>query len=249
MIHYKTKEEIKIMVDAGKMLREVVQELMPEIKEGVSTNEIDKRAGELIEKVGGTASFKTVHEYFWNICIPINEQIVHTPPSERVMKAGDMVTLDIGLVHKGYHVDYADTVLIGDNDEQKVRFLQKGKQTLQKAIERVQVGHHLGEVSQFIQQEIEGAGYHIVKELTGHGVGRSLHEEPYVLNYLDRPVEKTLEIKPGLTIAVEVIYAMGTEKMMYEPREDWSIITKDRSLSACFEHSVAITDENTIILT
>lgn len=249
MIKLKTPEEIKIMAEGGKRLINVVDQLVPEIKEGTKTEYIDKLAEDLILKQGGTPSFKKVPGFFWSICIPINEQVVHTPPSGRVIKTGDMVTLDIGMYYQGYHTDYAITVLVGEKDPKKEKFLEIGKQTLEKAIQKAQAGHFLGEISEVIQKEIYGNGYFILKELTGHGVGKDLHEEPYVLGFVDRPVEKTYKIKPGLVIAIEIIYSMGTEKIAYEKGDDWSIITRDKSLSACFERSVAITDKNTVILT
>jgi methionyl aminopeptidase len=251
MIHYKTKEEIEKMIEGGKRLRAVADELIPSIVEGMTTLDIDNRAEELIIKNGGSSSFKRVPGYSWNTCVPINEQIVHTPPSKkRVLKNGDVLTVDIGIFYEGFHTDYADTVVIGGKTDQKTEhFLKIGKETLEKAIQKAVFGHFLGEISEVIEDDIYENGYFIIPELTGHGVGRDLHEDPYVLNYLDRPVEKTLKMKEGLVIAIEVIYAMGTEKMKHEKGDNWSIVTSDGSISACFEKSVAITEKNTFILT
>lgn len=249
MIHLKSKEEIKTMQEGGRRLRSVVEELLPKAKEGTTTKEIDKMAEDLIKKQGGESSFKKVENYFWTTCLSINEQIVHTPPSNRRLKFGDILTVDIGMLYQGFHTDFADTIVIGDVNEATEKFLKTGKSTLKKAINGAQNNERLGKVSGIIEDEIYGAGYKIIKELTGHGIGRNLHEDPYVFGYRERPLEKTLLMVEGLVIAIEVIYSMGTEKLAYEKSDDWSIVTADHSLSACFEHTIAITDEGATVLT
>lgn len=248
MIHLKTDDEIRVMNEGGRRLKEIVQELRPFIRPGISTIDIDKRAESLIKKQGGEASFKKVNNYYWNTCLPINEQVVHTPPSNRLVRKGDLFTLDIGLYYKGYHTDYADTVLIDDDDSKK-RFLEIGKKTLYKAIEQAKVGNRLGHIAQVIQREMEQNHLFVIRELTGHGIGKELHEDPFVPGFLDRPIEKTPHIKSGLVIAIEVIYSMETDGIRYEKEGEWSIVTDNGSLSACFEHTIAITDKKTIILT
>jgi len=249
MIRLKTKEEIEVIKEGGRRLREVIKELLPQIKAGVTTKQIDNKAAELIRKMGGEPSFKKVDDYFWSTCLPINEQIVHTPPSDRIIKESDILTIDIGMYYKDFHTDFADTIAVGKVDEKVESFLETGKKTLELAIKKVKKGVRLGEISQTIQNEIEEAGYSLVKQLTGHGIGRDLHEDPSIPGFLDRPKEKTLVIKPGLVIAIEVIYAMGDGAMVHESHDDWSIRTADRSLSACFEHTVAVTDNETLVLT
>jgi methionyl aminopeptidase len=250
MVHLKTLEEIKIMQECGAILHKSVQELLPFIHEGITTNEIDKEAERLIVKNGGSSSFKRVEGYKWSTCLCINEQVVHTPPSTRKVKKGDVFTLDIGAFYKGFHTDYATTFVVDAEPAPEVKkFLEVGKNALYKAIKEAVIGNHLGHISKSIQDDIYGNGYFIMKELTGHGVGHILHEDPFIPGYLDRAIEKTYKIRPGLVIAIEVIYSMGSEDIRQEPDNDWSIITKDKSLSACFEETVAITDENTVILT
>ncbi len=250
MIDYKTDEEIKIMAEGGAKLREVVKELLPKIKVGVTTKYIDQEAERLIREKGGEPSFKKVKNYYWTTCLPINEQVVHTPPSDRVLKNGDILTVDIGMYFKGYHTDYATTFVVGKtNNKEIINFLEVGKRTLKKAISQVRVGQRLGKVSEIIEDEITKAGYFILKDLTGHGIGKELHMEPYVFNFRERPTEKTLIIRPGLTIAIEVIYSMGTEEIAYEKDNDWSIISRDRSLTACFEHTIAVTEKQVLVLT
>lgn len=250
MINLKTKEEIAIMTECGAKLRQTVEELIPWIKEGMTTLDIDNEAERLLIKHGAESSFNKVHGYKWSTCLPINEQAVHTPPTKRVLKNGDVLTVDIGAFYKGFHTDTATTIVIGGNtDEETQKFLDVGRKALDKGIAQVKAGNHLGHISRVIQNEVEGNGYFILKQLTGHGIGRELHEDPYVFNFLDRPIEKTYKMRPGLVIAVEVIYSQGTEEIVHEEEEEWSIITDDHSLSACFEKTIAITEENAYILT
>ncbi|MCX7955719.1 MAG: type I methionyl aminopeptidase [Patescibacteria group bacterium] len=250
MINLKTEEEIKIMIEGGKRLKRVVQSLLLKIKKNITTEQIDEEAEELILREGGKPSFKTVKNYYWSTCLPVNEQAVHTPPSKRILKEGDVLTLDIGMYFGGYHTDYATTFVIGTNNNKKINFfLETGKEALYEAIKKIKVGERLGKISETIQDKIEKNGFFILKELTGHGIGKELHMEPYVFNFRERPTEKTLIIKPGLTIAIEVIYSMGTEEIAYEKDNNWSIITADRSLSACFEHTIAVTKKQVLVLT
>lgn len=250
MIHLKSREEIALMQEGGKRLMQAVEELLPQIIPGQTTNEVDAIAEQLIEKYGGEPSFKRVPKYFWSTCLPVNEQVVHTPPSDRVLKDGDVLTIDIGMYFKGFHTDYATTVIVGtQKDQEKIKFLKVGQEALEKALTVAKAGHYLGEIAQIMQTEIYNNNYFILKELTGHGVGKDLHEDPYVPNFLDRPVEKTYKMREGLVIAVEIIYSMGTEKIAFEKGNAWSITSQDKSLTACFERSIGITDEKTYVLT
>lgn len=248
MIHYKTEKEIRIMQEGGKKLQQVVAELIPTIKKGMTTMDIEKLSDVLIRKNGGSSSFKRVQGYLWNTCVPVNEQAVHTPPSGRVICSGDIVTVDIGIYYQGYHIDYADTVLIDSKDQQKEKFLAAGKEALEKAIAMAKVGGRIGDISKAAYQTITKYGYHVLRDLTGHGVGKDLHEDPFIPNFLDKAIEKTQILKPGLTAAIEVIYSIGSDEIAYEDEKGWSIVSSDRSLSACFEHSVAITEKETFIL-
>lgn len=250
MIKLKTAKEIEIMKEGGLRLREVVAELKKIIKPGITTKHIDDTAEELIIKAGGESSFKKVRGYQWTTCLPINEQVVHTPPSDRIIIEDDLLTIDTGMFYEGFHTDYALSLIVGrGNNELLTKFLEAGKTALNKAIVSAKLGNRIGDISKAIQNEITNRGYFILKELTGHGIGRELHEDPYVLGFLDRPIDQTPVIKAGLVIAIETIYSMGTENITHEKDNNWSIITADNSLSACFEHTIAVTDTNTIILT
>jgi len=237
------------MIEGGKRLKEVVNILRLKIKPGVTTRQIDSQAEELINKMGGEPSFKRVKGYTWSTCISLNEQIVHTPPSGRIIADGDMLTIDIGMYYKGFHTDFAYTLAIGSRDKKVEEFLQTGKKALRSALAKAKKGRRLGEISYAIETEVKSKKYSVVRELTGHGIGRKLHEDPMITGYVDIPIDKTIVIKRGLVIAIEVIYAMGRSEMEYEHDSDWSIKTADGSLSACFEKTVAITDTKTIILT
>lgn len=249
MIKLKRPEEVALMIEGGTRLKQAYKQLKQTIKVGMSTEQIDKIAEKLIIKAGGQSSFKRVENYHWTTCLPINEQIVHTPPSKRTLKNGDVLTIDIGMFYKGFHTDFSDTFVIGQSHPKTNLFLEVGKQTLAKAIETVKVGKRIGNISQVIEQEINKAGYFVIKDLTGHGIGRDLHEDPYIFGFVDRLIQKTDLIKPGMTLAIEIIYSQGTEKMKFEKSDEWSIITADRSLSACFEHTIAVTDKKALILT
>lgn len=250
MIQLKTDREMEIMIEGGKRLQQVVADLRPQIKVGMTTEEVDNLAEVLIHRYGGEPSFKKVYGYRWSTCLPINEQVVHTPPSKRTIKDGDILTLDIGLYFKGFHTDYADTFVVGQTVDRKVRhFLDVGRHTLKKAIAAARVDKYIGEISEVIASEMDRNHFFVMKELTGHGIGRDLHEEPYVPGYRENNIKKTYRIKPGLMLAIEIIYSMGTEQIKHEKRNDWSIATRDGSISACYEHTVACRKDKTIVIT
>lgn len=250
MINLKTNEEIKIMIEGGKKLKKVVDLLIKQIKPGIKTKEIDKIAEKLIINEKGEPSFKKVKDYYWTTCLPVNEQAVHTPPNDRVLKDGDLLTVDIGMYYKGFHTDYATSFIVGEKKDEKIeKFLEAGKKALEKAISKAKINHRLGDISETIEKEIKSYGYFVLKELTGHGIGKKLHEDPYVFQFLNKKKEKTMVLKEGLVLAIEVIYAFSTEEIAYEKNNNWSILSKDRSLTACFEKTIAITEKKTLVLT
>ncbi len=250
MIIYKTDEEIRIMQECGAKLKRAMKKLLPLAKVGVTTNFLDKKAEQFIREEGAEPSFSKVEGYKWTICPTINEQIVHTPPSERKLKNGDVLTIDIGAYYKGFHSDHSITFVVGDKTTPEIeRFLKVGRDTLDKAIGKAVLGNRIGDISLAIEKGVEGAGYFVMEQLTGHGVGHELHEDPFIPGFLSKPIEKTIKLKKGMVLAIEVIYSMGTNDIAYEKGGDWSIVTDDGSLSACFEHTIAITDKNTLVLT
>lgn len=251
MVKLKTPAEIEIMAEAGRKLKGVLKQLVSFSQKGRRTKEIEALAQELIFKEKAKPSFSTVPGYHWATCLPVNEQVVHTPPSNYRLQTGDVLTIDVGLYYQGFHSDMATTLIIDKNekrDKEKIKFLELGRRTLNKAIKHFRKGHYLGEVSALIEKEINGGDAYIIKELTGHGIGRSLHEDPYVFNYLERPIKKTLKIDNGLVVDIEVIYAQGGEDIDYH-EDEWSIKSADNSLTASFEKMVAIYNGKTRILT
>jgi len=248
MIILKSPEEIAIMKRAGSMLHEVLEKAPLYLAPGVTTAEVNEKIENQIIELGGEPGFKKVQGYSWGTCICINQQIVHTPPSDRVIEDGDVVTVDAGVFLEGLHTDSAITVQVGTQDPDVTTFLDTGKKALKKALAQAKVGNRIGHISQAFQDIIEGAGYSIIHELTGHGVGRELHEDPYVPCFVDRKVEKTLSLKPGMTLALEVMYSIGDRKIVNEA-DGWSIKMADNSIAACFEHTIALTETDTFILT
>lgn len=257
MIPVKSPEEISIMREGGRKLWKILQALLSQAAVGVSLNAVDRNAQEQIRKAGGTPSFMTVKGYQWATCLCLNDQVVHGVPSDRILKEGDVLTIDIGMVYKGFHTDTAWTKIIGqktkDNkqkaDGEKERFLATGEETLKKAMGSVKAGNRIGHISQTIEEAIIGAGYDVVRSLTGHGVGRKLHEEPMIPEYLDKPVEKTPLLTDGMTLAVEVIYAMGKGAIVYPNEDGWTLASKDHSLTAVFEQTIAVQERDSSVLT
>jgi methionyl aminopeptidase len=158
------------------------------------------------------------------------------------------LTIDIGLIYKGFHTDTAGTKIIGSSTQNE-GFLNTGRKALERGIEQARIGNRIGDISKAVQETIEGAGYSIVKSLVGHGIGRDLHEDPQIPNYLRGSIENTLPLAEGMTIAIEPIYAMGRGEIVYENSDGWTLATRDRSLTSVFEHTLAITANGPMILT
>jgi len=238
------------MKEGGRRLREVVKRLLPTIKQGITTKEIDEKTGELIKEYGGESSFKKVKGYYWSTCLPINEEIVHAVPTQRVLNKGDILTLDVGFYYRSYHTDYATTINIGEARNERIRrFLEVGKKTLSKAIEQAKVGNYIGNVSKTIEQEILKNGFYVIKELTGHGIGKELHEEPFIPCFLGGSIRETPKVIRGMVLAIEVIYSMDPTTIRHKRDNQWSLITADGSLAACFEHTIAVVENKPLILT
>lgn len=237
------------MREGGVKLGAILQKLLEKAQPGVTLMDIETLADGLIRQAGGEASFKTVKGYKWATCLCVNDVVVHGIPNDYTLKDGDLLTIDVGMLYKGFHTDTAWTKSIGSQNEEIRKFLKIGEEALWKAIDQARAGNRVGHISQTIQRIIEGAGFGIVKTLVGHGVGGELHEEPQIPGFLKNPIETTPELVPGMTLAVEVIYAMGSGAVVYSNDDGWSIGTRDGSLSAVFEHSLAITDGEPLVLT
>ena len=241
------KNQIEAMIEGGKKLGEIRRELVEYVKPGVTPIDIDRLADRLIVEAGGEASFKKVKDYKWATCINVNDTIVHGIPDERPLQNGDIVGIDVGIWYKGFHTDTGETILVGDaKDAETERFLRIGREALEKAIPFAKIGNRIGQISRALQEVIEGGGYHVVKSLVGHGVGKDLHESPEIPGFLQKPIEKTPLLQEGMTIAIEIIYTKGKPEMVTKA-DGWTLVTRDHSLSAFFEHSVLIGEDPQIL--
>lgn len=251
MIHIKSPQEILTMKKAGKILGEVLETVMNSIEEGMTELEIDSLAERLIREKGGESGFKKVPGYHHTICISVNDVVVHGIPTERKVNKGDIIGVDCGVYLDGFHTDMAETILLplgNKSDEEKKKFLKAGKDALFNAIFQVKAGNRVGDVS-IQMQNVEKMGYSIVKSLVGHGVGRDLHEDPEIPGFLAKPIRKTPLFKENMTVAVEIIYNMGSEEIVYSGEDDWTIVTKDKNLSGLFERSMIVTKNGPELLT
>ncbi len=254
-MNVKTADEIQRMKEGGRKLGMIVQQLVNYAKPGISLLDVEHLADMLIRQSGGTASFLTVPGYKWATCLCVNDVVVHGIPTGYVLKNGDVLTIDAGLLYKGLHTDMAWTKIVESKtsqkqDDRKKKFLKIGEAALRKAIAEAKAGNRIGHISRVIQDVVEReGGYKIVRTLVGHGVGTSLHEPPQVPGVLKDTIENTPLLEEGMTIAIEVIYGEKTGAVVYVNDDGWSIGTKDRSLSSVFEHTVVITHAGPVILT
>lgn len=241
--------KFKAMEIGGGMLGRVRAALNEFTQVGVTPAQIEQKARELIKAEGGELSFTKVPGYRWATCININDGIVHgIPVSTTPLNDGDMVTVDVGVFYQGYHTDAAFTKVVGTATAEQKRFLQAGMEGLKNAIDAVKPGNRIGDISEAMESTLKKYGYRATRELTGHGVGRELHEEPMISNVVVSKREKTPEIKLGQTLAIEIIYVQGKPDLVME-KDGWTISTKDGTLSAVLEETVQVTPGGSIILT
>jgi len=256
LIPIKTPQEIEIMKEGGKIAGAVREKVLAAARPGISTLELDALAEKLILEAGGESSFKGFEGYPFATCINVNEGIVHGLPTKRKLKVGDVVTVDLGIFYKGLHTDTARTIEVGGwkveagNDAGRWKlddkFLRTGQKALEKATKQCGVGKTVGDISHAIQTTVEEVGYNAARELGGHGVGRKLHEPPFISG-LGQPGEGPV-LEEGMTLAIEVIYAQGNGKIEVL-NDGWTVVTVDGSVAGLFEHTVAITKGGPIVLT
>jgi len=248
MITIKNSEEIAIMAEGGAKLARVKNALKEAVGVGVKASEIEELANELIDKEGGKASFKMVSGYSWATCVNVNEDLVHGIPGSNVaFKKGDLVSVDVGLFYKGFHTDTSISVgLFPDSDMEK--FLNVGQEALNKAISKLAPGKHIFEISEAIEETVRKGGFTPIKALVGHGIGRELHEDPQIPCFVPGRIEDSPEIKVGMALAIEVMYAQGDDKVEVLP-DGWTIAMRDGKISGLFEETVAVTREGTKVLT
>ncbi|HTM09751.1 MAG TPA: type I methionyl aminopeptidase [Verrucomicrobiae bacterium] len=249
MITIKSAREIDVMRRANVIVAEVLQELKKKVAPGVTTLELDEVAEELTLKRKAVPAFKGYQMagrvYPRSLCASINEEIVHGIPSDRVLKEGDIVGLDYGVIFQGYYGDSAVTLGVGKVSEEAERLMRVTEEALYRGIEQLTDGERMGKLSSVIQQTAEGAGFSVVRSFVGHGIGKRLHEEPPVPNY-GQP-ESGLRLRQGMVLAVEPMVNMGGYEVKMKD-DGWTAVTSDGSLSAHFEHSVAITENGPYIL-
>jgi methionyl aminopeptidase len=237
MIILKTAEEIETIGRASRVVAETLQILRDAVRPGVSTEELDRLAEESIRVRGGIPAFKGYRSYPKTLCVSVNEQVVHGIPSKRVLKEGDIVGLDLGAIVDGFYGDSAMTVPVGAIKPSVATLLRVTEEALHAGIQQAVVGHRLSDISHAVQQHAEAAGYSVVREFVGHGIGRQLHEEPQVPNY-GRPGQGP-RLQVGMVLAIEPMINMGRHEVRILD-DQWTAVTQDGSLSAHFEHTIAI---------
>jgi methionyl aminopeptidase len=247
MITLKTKEEIEKMRAAGRIVAATLKEVSASIIPGKTTTlELDALAETIIKGHGAIPSFKGYKGYPNATCIAVNEEVVHGIPGPRVLKEGDIVGIDLGAVLDGWHADAAITVPVGRVSELAHRLLETARNALFAGIWKARPGNHLTDISNAIQEYVESRGFSVVRDLVGHGIGRSMHEDPQVPNFGRPGRGPVLEV--GMTLAIEPMVNVGSYQVE-TLKDGWTIVTKDRSLSAHFEHTVAITETGPDVLT
>lgn len=246
MIQYKTSEEVQLIKDSADILGRAHGEVAKYVKEGVKTSFLDQIAEEFIRDHQSVPSFKGYNGFPSSLCISVNEVVVHGFPSDYELKDGDIISVDCGVFHQGFHSDSAYTYPIGEVSPSVIALLKATRDSLYLGIEQAVAGNRIGDIGFAIQKFVEAKGYTVVRELVGHGLGRKLHEAPEVPNYGKRGSGALL--KAGMVIAIEPMINLGTRNIVQE-RDGWTIRTADRKPSAHYEHTVAILENKTEVVT
>ena len=246
MINLKTEHEIDMMARAGRVLASVVDDLKAACREGTRTIELDRLADRRIRAAGARPGFLGYHGFPNSICVSINDEAVHGIPGKRKLEAGDIVSLDLGLVLDGFWADMGCTVAVGRASPEARRLMRVTEECLEVAIEHAQPHGHLGDISAAVQRHAEAAGFSVIRQFVGHGIGRAMHEDPQLPNF---GIPGTgPELRPGMTLAIEPMVNQGAAEVYIKP-DGWTVCTSDGSLSAYFEHTVAITKNGPRVLT
>lgn len=246
MILIKTPEEIDIMAEGGKLLTKIMKELEKKVRPGITTKELDRLFEGLVLKSGGKSSFKGEEGFPASLCTCINAQLVHCIPSNRIIKKGDIISLDGGILWKGFHCDMAITFPVGKISFEAKRLIRVTKKALKIAIKKVKPGNKIGDISNTIQRYVEYQSFNVIRDLCGHGIGKKLHEEPEILNFGKRNTGP--EIKEGMVFCIEPMVSVGDFKIK-KTKDGFGYITADNSLSAHFEHTIAVTKKRAKLLT
>lgn len=246
MISIKTAEEIKIIAEGGKILAGIMKELEKKVKPGITTKELDRVAETLILKSGGKPSFKGHESFPATLCTSINEEIVHAVPSQRKLKEGDIISLDLGMLYKGFHTDMAITLPVGNISPETQRLIRVTKKALKRGIKKARIGNTFGDIGNTIQRHVESQGFNVVRELCGHGIGKEIHEDPQILNYGKRRTGP--QIKEGMVFCLEPMVTMGDWRIK-KSADGYGFETADGSLSCHFEQTIVVTKDGVRVLT
>ena len=243
----KSAREIELMRESCRLLEIVHNELADIIKPGISTLDIDRYGEKRIRSLGGIPNFKNYNGYPASICVSVNDEVVHGIPNKhRILQEGDIVSLDAGLIYKGYHSDAARTYGVGQVSPEAQKLMDVTKQSFFEGIKFAKAGNHLHDISNAIGNYAQSFGYGVVRDLVGHGIGTSLHEDPQIPNFPQR--SKGIRLQPGMTLAIEPMITMGRPEVCWLD-DDWTVVTEDESLAAHYENTVLITDSEPEILT
>src|SRR5579872_2360332 len=243
----KSKAEQEKIHETGRLVAEILAQLRAAVQPGITTDELDAMAVAALERHGAKSSSLGYHGYPKSICTSVNDEVVHGIPGTRVLQEGDLVSIDIAAFSNGWHADSAITVPVGTVSAEAQRLLKVTEDSLYRGIAAARAGNRLYDISRAVQQHVEAAGFSIVRQYSGHGVGRSMHEDPQVLNYIE-PGQPNQLLKSGMVIAIEPMVNIGTRETRVLA-DNWTVVTADGSYSAHFEHTIAITDGDAIILT
>ena len=245
-ITIKSEREIELMAEAGKILERVHNELEKALHPGMSTKDIDTLGEEIIRSYGCIPSFLNYNGYPASICVSVNQEVVHgIPDKHRIIHEGDIVSLDAGVIYKGYHSDAARTHAVGEVSEEAKKLIQVTKECFFEGIKYAKAGNHLFDISGAIGRYAEERGYGVVRDLCGHGIGTALHEAPEIRNY--EVGRKGVKLRPGMTLAIEPMINIGTYEVDWLD-DDWTVVTRDGSLSAHYENTILITEGEPRIL-
>lgn len=237
----KSKREIEKMREAGKILEETHDRLSEIIKPGISTLEIDQFGEKIIREYGCIPSFLNYNGYPASICVSVNDEVVHgIPHKDRILKDGDIVSLDAGVIYQGYHSDAARTYGVGEISDEAARLIRITKESFFEGMKFAKEGNHLFDISEAIQKHVESNGYSVVRDLVGHGIGTHLHEDPQIPNFKER--RKGMKLRAGMTLAVEPMVNAGTWEVEWLS-DDWTVVTADGSLAAHYENTILITED------
>ena len=246
MIHIKTDLELEIMANGGKILAGIMKKLENEVKPGIKTMELETLAERLILESGGTCSFKGYDGFPACLCVSINEQVIHGIPSNRILKQGDMISLDLGIYHQGFHSDMARTLAVGKVGSLAEKLIKVTKEALSEAIKYAQPGNSFGDIEWATQNYVESQGFNVVRQFCGHGIGKELHEDQQILNFGQKRTGP--KIKQGMVFCIEPMVTVGNWQLE-QSADGFAFETIDKSLSCHFEDMVAITKNGRQILT